>query len=242
MIHQAIVLLLLFVGSKAEADAPKPEVKSVEPKYVVAGKTTTVLIYGENFALKEITVAKIPVKIKLLEVKATDPKLKLPGTKVASVEVTVPADCPAEKAELTLVQMDGAKVTTSLPVVEKTAEEIAVKKPAGTFAQAMPLTGTSVAVTGQLDGDTPDVFQLKVKAGETWKFTLACGRIGSMLDPVLRLRDSRHVPIAISVGDKKKDRHIVFHPVTDGTVYIELTEGEAKGGGGYNYRLVVVKQ
>ena len=48
--------------------------------------------------------------------------------------------------------------------------------------------------------------------------------------------------LALSVGDKKKDRHLLFHVPADGAYYIELTEGESKGGAGYNYRLTVLKK
>lgn len=225
-----------------KAETPRPEIKAMLPKAVQAGHTTTVLIYGENLTTKEIAAAKLPVQVKLLELKATDPKAKLPGSKVASVEVTVEANCPPESAELTLVQTDGTKVTTSLPVVESVAQEVPVKKPAETFAQAMPVPGPSVAITGQLNGNTPDLFRLDAKAGETWEIFLACGRIGSQMDPVLRLRDSRHIPLALSVGDKRKDRHLTFHAPADGIYYIELTEAESKGGAGFDYRLTLLKK
>lgn len=242
-----LLCLLSISGGRAKADppkpeAPKPEIKSVIPTAVQAGRTTTVLIYGENLTTKEITVAKLPVKAKLIELKATDPKQKLPGSKVVSLQVTVGADCPPESAELTLVQADGAKVTTPLAVVENVAQEVVVKKPAETFKQAMPVPGPSVAITGQMNGNVPDLFRLDAKAGETWEIFLASGRIGSQMDPILRLRDSRHIPLALSVGDKKKDRHLVFHVPADGAYYIELTEGESKGGSGYDYRLTILKK
>ena len=196
-----------------------------------AGRTTALLIYGENLTTKEITVAKLPVKAKLIEVKATDPKLKLPGGKAAhagSDDRRLTAR--RRSAELTLVQADGTKVTTPLAVVENVAQEVVVKKPAETFAQAMPVPGPSVAITGQLNGNVPDLFRLDAKAGETWEIFLTAGRMGSLMDPVLRLRDSRHIPLELSVGDKKKDRHLVFHVPADGAYYIELTEGRSKGG------------
>ena len=242
-----LLCLLCLAGRHAQAEPPKPEaakaeIKSVAPKAVQAGRTTTVLIYGENLTTKESTVAKLPIKAKLLEVKATDPKLKLPGSKLVSLEVTVAANCPLESAELTLVQADGTKVATPLAVVDNVAQEIAVKKPAETYKQAMPVPGPSVAITGQLNGNMPDLFRLDAKAGETWTLVLTCGRMGSLMDPVLRLRDSRHIPLALSAGDKKKDRRLVFHVPTDGAYYIELTDGESKGGAGYDYRLTILKK
>jgi hypothetical protein len=245
----SLLLLSLFClpENRVQADPPKvevlkPEIKSTAPKAVQAGRTTTLLIYGENLTTKEITVAKLPVKVKLLELKATDPKLKLPGSKLVSAEVTVGAECPPESVELTLVQADGTKVTTPLVVVQNVAQEVTVKKPVETFKQAMPVPGPSVAIVGQLNGNVPDLFRLDAKAGETWNIVVTAGRMGSLMDPILRLRDSRHIPLALSAGDKKKDRLLVFHVPADGAYYIELTEGESKGGAGYDYRLTLVKK
>jgi hypothetical protein len=59
---------------------------------------------------------------------------------------------------------------------------------------------------------------------------------------VLRDRDSHHITRALTAGDKKKDRHIVFHVPADGDYYIDITEAEARGGGGFDYRLTVKMQ
>ncbi len=103
----------------------------------------------------------------------------------------------------------------------------------------MLITSKSVAITGTLDGDTADVFKFEAKTGETWHFSLLSGRGGSSLDPVLRLRDDHHVTLLLSAGDKKKDRHLVFRAPADGAYYIDITDAEARGGGGYDYRLTV---
>ncbi|HLK58092.1 MAG TPA: hypothetical protein VKU00_16100 [Chthonomonadaceae bacterium] len=203
-----------------------------------AGRTTQVVIYGENLAPKEVTV-KPPLTVKLVEVKATDEKTKGKGSKQVSVEVTVPANCPRENFDLALVQPDGAKANASVAIVDDAAQEVMVKKPAATYAQAMPIPGASVAITGNLDGDTADVFRLDARAGEVWDISLLCGRGGSPLDPVLRVRDRHHFSLLLSAGDKKKDRHLVFKPEVDGPYYIEITEAEARGGGEYTYRLTV---
>ena len=106
----------------------------------------------------------------------------------------------------------------------------------------MPLPGASVAVLGQLDGDIADLVRIDGKAGETWEVSLLSSRGGSQLDPILRVRDSHHFSLALSAGDKKKDRHIAFHVPADGAYYVEITEAEARGGPGYNYRLTVVRK
>ena len=103
----------------------------------------------------------------------------------------------------------------------------------------MALPGSSIAVLGQLDGDTADVVRFEGKAGETWDISLLSSRGGSLLDPILRVRDNRHMSLALSTGDKKKDRRIAFHVPADGTYYVEITEAEARGGAGFDYRLTL---
>lgn len=223
------------------ADAPKPEIKSASEMGVRAGRTTTVVLYGESLAPKSAAV-KSPLTVKLGETKATDEKTKNKGSKQVTLEVTVPANCPRDTFELTLTQQDGTTVKTNLCVVDDAAAEMPIKKPAATFANAMPLQGPSEAISGTLDGDQPDIVRIDAKAGEVWDISLLTGRAGSMLDPVLRIRDKHHLSLALSVGDKKKDRHIVFTAPAHGPYYVEITEAEAKGGAGYNYRLTVTRK
>ena len=223
------------------ADGPKPEIKSLSLLGVPAGKTTVITVYGENLSPASAAV-KAPLSVKLVDSRATDDKTKSKGARQVTLEVTVPAAAPHDTFELTLTQPDKAVAKTNLCVTESTAVEVPIKKPCATFATAMPLPGPSVAVTGQLDGDSADVVRFDAKAGEIWNITLLSGRGGSTMDPVLRVRDGRHTPLALSAGDKKKDRHIQFHPPADGPYYVEITEAEAKGGAGYIYRLSVIRQ
>jgi hypothetical protein len=229
---------VVLIACSAWADGPKAEVKSVSVLGLRAGRMTPVVIYGENLAPKAITV-KAPLTVKLGEVKATDEKAKGKGSKQVGVEVTVPANCPRENFDLVLEQPDGTKANASVAVVDDATQEVEGKKPTATFAQAMLIPASSVAITGHLDGDTADVFRLDAKAGETWDISLLCGRGGSPLDPILRVRDKRHFSLLLSAGDKKKDRHLVFKPASDGPYYIEITEAEARGGGEYTYRLTI---
>ena len=236
-----LAILLSFLSFRYAVDPPKPEVKSIEPLGIPAGKTTRIVLYGENLNPKTLSI-KSPITVKLIESKATDEKTKAKGTRQVVLEAVVPANCPRDSFELTLANPDGTKTTAMLPVVESVVVEVPIKKPASAFEQAMPLPGPSVAITGQLDGDAPDLISFTAKTGETYDLTLLAGRGGSQLDAVLRDRDSRRLSRALSVGNKKKDRHISFHPPVPGLYYIEITEAEAKGGAGYNYRLTILRK
>ncbi len=222
----------------AKPENAKPVIKSASVLGIQAGKTSTVILFGDNLA-PESAATKAPLTVKLIDSKATDEKLKSKGARQVTLEVAVPKGCPSDTFEVTLTQPDKSVAKTNLCVVASAAVEMPIKKPSSTFLTAMVLTGPSTAVLGQLDGDTADVVRFDGKAGETWEIGLLASRAGSQLDPILRVRDSRHISLTLSTGDKKKDRHILFHVPTDGAYYIEITEAEARGGAGYDYRLTV---
>ncbi|HLJ57035.1 MAG TPA: hypothetical protein VKT77_18495 [Chthonomonadaceae bacterium] len=236
-----IACCLALTAIAAWADTPKPAINSVTPLGVPAGRTTTVTIYGEGLAPVTATV-KAPLSVKVLASGPTDAKTKSRGATQAAIEVTVPASCPSDTFELVLSEPDKSVLKTSLCVIPATVVEAQIRKPASTFATAMPLPGPSSAVEGQLDADTADVIRFDAHAGEFWNISLLAGRAGSLLDPVLRVRDSGHNTLALSTGDKKRDRQIVFRVPADGAYYVDITDAEARGGAGYNYRVTVIRK
>ncbi len=244
----ALFVLFLLAMTSAYADdppkkeAPKPEIKSVFPRGVRAGRTTLLTLYGENLNPKEVSVSKTKTQVKLIGSKATDEKLKARGSREIDLSVTIPADAPPENIELNFIQTDGTKFTGSLCIVDDVEIEVEIKKPADTVAKAFALPGVSVAITGELIGDKADYVQFQAKQGETWNISVLAGRGGSDMDAILRIRDARKRPVALSIGPTRKDRRLAFKPTSDGTFYIELTEADAKGGPKFLYRLTVNKK
>jgi len=224
--------------SRAAVDN-KPEVKSLLPFGVRAGRTTIVHVYGDNLSPNSVKSTRITVPVRLIGMTVTDDKTKSRGSRDISVELKLPIDTSLESFDIVLYNPDGSHAGASVPVVEDTNTELEVKKPAATFAQAMLLTAAPVAVSGTLDGDTADVFQFEAKVGETFTISLLAGRAGSLLDPVLRVRDANHVTLMLSAGDKKRDRKLIFKPAVPGPYYIDITDAEARGGKGYEYRLTL---
>lgn len=236
----SVILLLLGASIGGAQDRPKPEIKDRSLLGIHAGQTASVIFYGENLAPKTVTVSKPPLTARIVGAAAsqTDEEKKRGGTQM-TVEVTAPANCPPDTYELSFVHDGDVKVTAPIVVVDDGLAEIPVKQPNATLVQAMRLAGPAVAVVGALGNDTPDVFSFEARAGETWEITLLAGRAGSPLDPIVRVRDRRRFPVALSAGDPKQDRRIVLRVPADGTCHVELTDAESRGGPGYLYRLTL---
>ncbi len=224
----------------------KPEIKSKSVNSIVAGQSTTVILYGENLAPLTVRASKPQVSVKLGAVKPTEGADKSKGSKQVTLDIATTADCPTENIDLTLEQSDGkakAQATVQLPVIDAVASEMPAKKPNTSFADAMPLVLTpavpSLAVTGNVEGDNPATFRFDAKTGQTFRFQLFAGRGGSTLDPLLRVRNSKHLSLALRAGYPKQDLILVFTAPTDGTYYLELMDEQSRGGGAFTYRLSV---
>lgn len=244
----AFIFAALFTAPARadDKDKPKPEVKGASLLALRAGQTATVFVYGDNLAPTAIT-AKPPLVVKMGEIKDTDAetaKARGGAKKQVAVEVSAPADCPPDVYDLILVHEGDQKPTARIAIVAPAGTELEVKRPNATFAQAMPLPAeaASVAVTGALPGDTADLFRFEAHAGETWEIIVLAGRAGSPLDPIVRVRDARRIPLALAAGDEKKDRRLTFRAPTDGVYFLELTDAENRGGPTYVYRLTLARK
>lgn len=207
----------------------KPTLKEIAVFGLVAGQTTKLVLTGENLAPSGVTV-KGPLQAKLLESKPTS----------ALVEVIVPADCPPESFELTLVHPKDSP-TVKLPVVPAAALDVAVKKPLSRFDQAFSLTPQpSVAVQTNLDNDQPHLYQLSLKRGETVELVVTGARSPlSDLDPLVRLRDSQRRMLTLATGRLRVDRRLRFTAPADGMYFVEVGDSQQRGGPRLVYRLVL---
>ena len=207
----------------------KPTLKEIAVFGLVAGQTTTLTLTGENLAPSAVTL-KGPLMAKLLSSAPT----------TATVEVIVPADCPPESFDLTLVHPKDSP-TIKLPVLPAAAQAVTVKKPLSRFDQAFALTSSaSVALQTNLDNDQAHLYQLTLKRGEKLNITVTGARSPlSDLDPLLRIRDIQRRMLTLAAGRLRIDRRLSFTAPTDGTYYLEVGDAQQRGGPKMLYRLVV---
>ena len=207
----------------------KPTLKDITVFGLVAGQTTTLTLTGENLAPSAVTVKGL-LQAKLLDTKPT----------TVTVEVLVPADCPPESFELTLVHPKDSP-TIKLPVLPAAVQDVTVKKPLSRFDQAFPLAPTpSLAVQTNLESDQAHLYQLALKRGERIEVIVTGARSPlSDLDPLLRLRDSQRRMLTLSAGRLKVDRRLSFTAPSDGIYFLEVGDSQQRNTPKMLYRLVV---
>jgi hypothetical protein len=106
-------------------------------------------------------------------------------------------------------------------------------------AQPLPFPAT---ISGQIEppGDV-DVYRFRAKKGEKRLFQVEAERLGSPLDPMLRLLDaSGKITTEVTSPRKSRDVELSFTAPADGDYRLEVSDLYGDGGSRYVYRLRAV--
>jgi hypothetical protein len=240
-----LYLFLLLAGipcalSAGEAPKPKPEIKSVEPYWVPNGKPATLKIVGNDLSPKGVEFTEKKIASKVVKAEKLDPKTdeeKAKGNSVVELEVTAPAGLKPGSYPFKLLH-DGDEKPESRVYIDDEYPQLEEKEPNNTLRKPEVLPPAPVAVTGKLDNEGVDVFQIDGKAGETYHIEILAARAGSPFEPVLRLRDPRKVSVKVAV-DEGNDCAMDYKLPTDGPYLLELFDGDNRTEGKFFYRLMV---
>ena len=93
------------------------------------------------------------------------------------------------------------------------------------------------AIDSQTKTDQVRYYSFKASAGQGLSFEVLSQRIGSSLDPVLRILDSEQKELAYSNASIGADSRISWMPEKDGSYLLELRDVTWRGGEGFDYRL-----
>ena len=100
-----------------------------------------------------------------------------------------------------------------------------------------------VVVEGQVAGNDVDYFRFRGKKGELIVVDAQCARIGSGIDPTLRLTTAGPSRTYISSADDspglQTDARLVTMLPADGDYVVELSDSRYQGGGRPVFRLVI---
>ena len=223
--------LVVGLALTATAQAAPPQVGSTAPFGLQRGVATELTVNGSNLANNPRLLT--PFKIVLCE--------GLPkGSSASSWKARVTAD-PATPVGVYPVRVqtdDGLSAPFLLSVGQ--LNQVAEKEDNSAFELAQSFT-TPAVVEGQVGANDVDYFRFAGRKGQKIVVDAQCARIGSTVDPMIRLTTAAHVFVA-SADDTpglQTDARMVATLPEDTDYVIELSDTRYAGGAKAIYRLVV---
>lgn len=228
------LLLAAFAWSVPVAAQP-PSVSHLSPSAVVPGQSTDVTCHGANLA--GATAAWVGVPAAQVELAAG---IEGNGTQADRVvyRVTVPAEAAVGVYGLRVATGQGVSNLRLLMVDDlPTVEDGGANKTRET-AQALSLP---VAVDGACEAESYDYYRFTAVAGQRVSIEVWGRRLGSALDPVIRLLDASGRELAYSDDEPGigVDCRLSYQVEAAGEYLLELRDIRYQGGAAHRYRLRV---
>jgi hypothetical protein len=224
-------LLAAMVAAALAAAAP-PQITSLSPLALAPGKTTELSIPGQHLLDTRSLWTSFAARCELLP--AADESAKK-GEKLVC-RVTVPREAQVGIGAVRAVTGEGVSnpllvMLDDLPTTPEAADNHAADK-----AQAITVP---MAVDGQCEAVQEDWFRFHAAAGERIAFEVVAERLGSKLDPVLRLAKADGA-VLVRVDDAAGaggDSRFVHTFEAEGDYLLAVSDVRHAGGGEYRYRL-----
>lgn len=224
-------LLALAVGALGHgtlALADPPQVGTTSPIGIQRGVETEFTVAGANLAGTPTLLAPFGAKVEHISADGGTWKLKL----------TIPSEVPCGSYAVRVQTEGGVSNPHLLPVGDlPQAGEV---EPNNTFDDAKPIAIPGV-LEGSCAGTDIDFFKFAGKKGQRIVIDAQCARIGSGVDPQIRLTTSAHKFVA-SADDTPglfTDARIIATLPEDGDYVLEFSDTKYQGGGTPFYRLVI---
>lgn len=209
-----------------------PSINGTSPQAVAPGKVMPLKVRGGNLVGAAQIWSSFPATGVL------DPAVPDNGKAAGEVTfaLTVPPEAPVGVHGVRIANATG--ISNLWLVMVDDLPSAAQVKPNGVVAQAQVLTAP-VGVDGSVDSLTRNFYKIAATAGQTLSFEVVARRLGSPLDPMLRILDLQGRELAYSDdaaglgGDSR-----LTHTFKDaGDYVIEVRDIRFQGGGNFNYRL-----
>ena len=160
----------------------------------------------------------------------------LVGEKKATVQL--PAT-PVEKFGV-FAQDDQGIAPSSLPFRLSDFGNVMEVEPNDEFAKATPVASLPIALNGVIEkpGDM-DHFRFKMKKGEVYDFACFARRLGSPLDPVMLLMNSKGGGLIANDDSAGPDSYFRYQAPADDDYVLRIDDHLKKGGPTYVYRIEI---
>ncbi|MDF1741158.1 MAG: hypothetical protein P1U86_18495 [Verrucomicrobiales bacterium] len=232
------LFIALFVTTKSYAQFPTPEIHSIAPPVIEAGKTTEVSLNGTNLDdLTGLTFSAPGLTAKPVMLPATEFRPK-PGQNGSKFLVTAPKFTHATTVEIRAAGYFG--LSTSRPIlVVPTGQSLSADKAGAAHHQleTAPELARETIAYGNTDADQTDWWKVTMKKDERLLFHCRAERIESQADISLKLVDKRGYELETDRDTIGRDPMIDFIAPADGDYWIGAHDVFYRGGTQYTYTL-----
>jgi len=229
LLISAVTIAALLAG-RAEAQAPS--ISQVSPQAVQPGEQVDLTLTGGNLAGASDLWTSFPCESTLSPDVAENGKQ---NDKVV-YRLSVPADAPAGVHGIRVATSRGVSPLKLLVVDDLTT--LGQQAENKTLESAQPLT-LPIAVDGAVASLGRHYFKFEVAGGQKLSFEVVARRMGSPLDPIIRLLDSHGRELTYNDDEPglSADPRICYTFDEAGEYVLELRDIRYQGGGNHRFRL-----
>jgi hypothetical protein len=189
--HVPVIAVWLLAAAVNNLAAAPPSIASISPRGAQRGQTVTIIIEGANLSEGAEVVSSLPAPFTLV---TGDENLKPAPNRLAFRVPLSPGEAPAPYP--LRVRTKGG-LSNPVLFVAGALPEAAEEEPNETPAEARPIT-LPVTVNGRLGATDRDTFRFTARKGDRLVFEVEARRIGSSVDPTLRLLRANGGEVALS--------------------------------------------
>ena len=227
------VLAISFAASNFALAQP-PTLSHLMPGGVQPGKSVDVVFSGANLASPTGLWTSFTASVELtpgVDKNGTDPA-------IVSYRLTVPPDAPLGVGAIRLRTGNGVSNVRLVLIDDLAAIARAGNNKSIATAQAL---SPPIAVDGACDAESSDFYKITAAAGQRISFEVYARRLGSPLDPMIRLVNAAGREVAFSDDEPATgaDSRIGYKFDAAGDYYLEIRDIRFQGGGAHRYRLRV---
>ncbi len=226
----SLISIALIALLTAPVVADPPQINNITPYGVQRSVPTEITINGANLGTNPQLVSPVPVAVEppAMPGDASNWKLKL----------TVPPEVPLGIYTVRVKTDDGISNPFLLAVGQ--FPNVAEAEPNSHFEQAQVVPFPAV-VEGQSAGNDVDYYKFTGRKGQRVVVDALCSRIGSGIDPQIRLTTAGRKFVA-SEDDSPglmTDARLAAELPEDGEYIVEISDSKYQGGGRAVYRLLI---
>jgi hypothetical protein len=212
--------------------AQAPALTHAVPGAVAPGQATDVTFFGANLAGVTGLWTSLPITAELA------PGIEGNGTKADQVvyRITVAADAQVAIGGVRIATGQGISNVRLMMIDDLASTQKSGANKALATAQELAVP---IAVDGACDAESFDYYKFAGKAGQRVSVEVLAQRLGSSLDPVVRLLDPNGKELAYSDDEAGVgiDSRLAFVPAADGVYTIEIHDIRYQGSAAHRYRM-----